>query len=582
LGVFCIPEGLSFPGYFFSTPHQKKTWFFNKIYPLSIQCTNNMKLYLNLFLILLLGLLSCNKPNKILKDEVPYYTNPLYHADFPDPDVVKVGEDFYMVTSSFPYSPGLPVYHSKNLVHWRQVGNVFDHHHNDYFDIPQHGKGAWAPAIRYNNGFYYVYYGDPDFGIVMSKAEHPEGPWSEPLLIAEGKGWIDPCPFWDDDGQAYMVKAWARSRSGINSILTLYRMSPEGDRLLDDGVHIFDGTITQPIIEGPKMHKRNGYYYIFAPAGSVPLGWQTVLRSRNIYGPYEERIVMAQGTTPVNGPHQGGWVELDSGEHWFLHFQDHGPYGRILHLNPMVWTDDDWPVIGIDRNGNGTGEPVLKHPYPNTGNELEYMPQRVSDEFDEDRLAPQWRWQANYRPEWYSLTQREKHLRLYAFPTDAPELNVLDIPQVIGQRFPAERFEVTTKIDLSGMQDGDIAGIAVSGNNSADLRIRKENGDLNIEFMIRFRANTGGIENILSREKINSNEIFLKVNVRNGALCDFSFSEDSENFTLMGSGFKANQLLWVGSSIGLYTVTVGQKPKGGHIDIDWFKVDFEENNLILQ
>ena len=159
----------------------------------------------------------------------------------------------------------------------------------------------------------------------------------------------------------------------------MHRMSPEGDRLLDDGVIIFDGTETQPTIEGPKMYKRNGYYYIFAPAGGVTPGWQTILRSRNVFGPYEERIVMHQGDTDINGPHQGGWVELESGEHWFLHFQCNGAYGRMPHLNPLVWQDDDWPIIGIDSNGDGIGEPVRTFQYPNTGNQITYVPQLTSD-----------------------------------------------------------------------------------------------------------------------------------------------------------------------------------------------------------
>jgi beta-xylosidase len=523
---------------------------------------------------------SCQHKMEVTGDDGLLFTNPLYHADFPDPDVVRVGDDFYMVTSSFPYSPGLPVYHSKNLVHWTQVGNVFSHQHSDYFDIPRHGEGVYAPSIRYNNGFYYIYYGDPDFGIVMTKAEHPEGPWTEPKLIAPGKGWIDPCPLWDEDGQAYLVKAWARSRAGINSILTLHRMNNEGDSLLDDGVLIFDGTVEHPTIEGPKMYKRNGYYYIFAPAGSVTMGWQTVLRSQNIYGPYEDRIVMKQGTSPFNGPHQGGFVELDSGEFWFLHFQDHGAYGRILHLNPMTWIND-WPVIGIDKTGDGIGQPVERYRYPDTGKRPEFKAQKTSDDFDHDKLSPQWRWQANVRNEWYSLTERPGYLRLYAIPSPSDDFNVVHIPQVIGQRFPAEAFRVTTELDISGLKDGDMAGIAVLGNNSADMRIEKKDGETAIRFMVRVRANSGGIENELSTGTLSGDKVFLRITVREGALCTFHFSEDGENYTLMGTDFKATGLLWVGASVGLYSINNSkQNTSGGFVDIDRFYVDFEPRNKI--
>lgn len=520
---------------------------------------------------------SCNQ--NINEPEIPHYTNPLYTADFPDPDPIKVGNDFYMVTSSFPYSPGLPIYHSRDLVHWRIITNVFQNHPNKYFDVPRHGQGVYAPSIRYRENLYYIFYGDPDFGIYVSKAKHPEGPWSEPKLIAEGKGWIDPCPFWDDDGNAYMVRAWAKSRSGINSILTLHKMSPEGDSLLDEGKMIFDGTKTQPIIEGSKMYKRNGYYYIFAPAGSVPLGWQTVLRSKNIYGPYEEKIVMHQGITPFNGPHQGGWVELESGECWFLHFQDHEAYGRILHLNPMKWRSDDWPVIGIDKDGDGLGEPVVSHPYPKTGNKIDYTSQRTSDEFNEAVLAPQWRWQANFRKDWYSLTDNPGSLTLKAHPVNDPDLNILNIPQVLTQRFPAEEFEITTLFNLNSLDESNFAGLAVTGNNYADLRISRKDDITTIQYLIRYQANTGGIGQVLSTSESPSGTIYLRITVKKGGICTFSFSDNGTDFQLAGSGFKAQKLRWVGSSVGLYCITTADQPDGGSVEIDWFRVENEENNL---
>lgn len=234
---------------------------------------------------------------------------------------------------------------------------MFQKHPSGIFNSPQHGNGVWAPAIRYHNGEFHVYYGDPDLGIFMAKTKNPAGPWEPLVLVKEAKGRIDTCPFWDDDGNAYLVHAWAKSRAGINSILTICRMSPDGTRTLDEGKTVFDRQTTQPTIEGPKMYKWNGYYYIFAPAGGVRNGWQTVLRSKNIFGPYEDKIVLEKGGTEINGPHQGGWVELKSGESWFVHFQERDPYERIVHLQPVKWVDD-WPVIGIDKDDDGKGEPT--------------------------------------------------------------------------------------------------------------------------------------------------------------------------------------------------------------------------------
>ena len=253
------------------------------------------------------------------------YKNPILYADYSDPDVVRVGEDYYLVASSFDAVPGPPILHSRDLVNWELTGHVFaEQPPAEVFRKTQHGNGAWAPAIRFHNGEFYVFWSDPDIGIYMAKSRNPAGPWSAPLLVKAAKGWIDPCPLWDDDGRAYLVNALAASRSAMNSILLISSMSPDGTKLLDEGVLVYDGHAQDPTVEGPKLYKRHGYYYILAPAGGVPTGWQLALRSKNIYGPYERKVVLAQGGTAINGPHQGGWVDTPNGESWFLHFQDRG------------------------------------------------------------------------------------------------------------------------------------------------------------------------------------------------------------------------------------------------------------------
>ncbi len=265
------------------------------------------------------------------------YKNPIIYADYSDPDVVRVGDDFYMTASSFNAVPGLPILHSKDLVNWDLIGHALPRQYPlDHFSKAQHGNGVWAPSIRYHEGEFYIYYGDPDFGIYMLKAKDPKGQWSIPHLVKEGKGLIDPSPLWDEDGKAYLVHAYAGSRAGIKSILVVSEMSPCGTHLLNEGKIVFDGHEGYETIEGPKFYKHNGYYYIFAPAGGVTEGWQEVLRSKNVYGPYENKTVMHQGKTDINGPHQGGWVQTQTGEDWFIHFQDRIEYGRITHLNPMT------------------------------------------------------------------------------------------------------------------------------------------------------------------------------------------------------------------------------------------------------
>lgn len=326
------------------------------------------------------------------------YINPIINADYSDPDVCAVGNDFYLTASSFNCIPGLPILHSNDLVNWKIVNYALKKQiPAEIYDKPQHGKGVWAPCIRYHKGEFYIYWGDPDFGIYMIKTSNPEDEWSEPVLVKAGKGMIDPSPLWDEDGKVYLINAWAGSRSGINSVLVVSEMNSEGTKVISDPVMVFDGNDgVNHTVEGPKFYKRNGYYYIMAPAGGVEQGWQLAMRSKNIYGPYQYKIVMAQGKSVINGPHQGAWVETNAGESWFINFQDKAMYGRVLHLNPMKWIND-WPVIGVDKDGDGCGEPVTEYKKPNVGKVYPKETPVESDEFSSARLGLQWEWHANYK-----------------------------------------------------------------------------------------------------------------------------------------------------------------------------------------
>src|SRR5436190_15318878 len=368
------------------------------------------------------------------------YHNPILHADYSDPDVIRVGDDYYLVASSFNAIPGLPILHSRDLVNWTIIGHGLRRQPPfDVYNSPQHGNGVWAPAIRFHNGEFFIFYPDPDYGIYMIKAKDVSGPWSEPLLIKSAKGWIDPCPFWDDDGKAYLVSAFARSRSGIKSILVISRMSDDGTKLLDAGTLVFDGHEHDPTVEGPKLYKRNGFYYIFAPAGGVENGWQLALRSKTIFGSYERRVVLAQGKTKINGPHQGAWVETQTGESWFIHFQDKGPYGRIVHLEPMNW-NNDWPVIGVNVNSDGTGEPALTYRKPNVGKPSPVTTPQDSDEFNESQPGLQWQWQANPQSNWALPSAAFGFVRLHNVPMPSGGKNLWDVPNLLLQKFPAPSF----------------------------------------------------------------------------------------------------------------------------------------------
>jgi beta-xylosidase len=501
------------------------------------------------------------------------YKNPILHADYSDPDAIRVGDDFYMTASSFNAAPGLPILHSKDLVNWRLINYVFAKQPPfDVFGKTQHGGGVWAPAIRFHNNEYYIFYPDPDFGIYMTKAKNPAGEWSEPFLIKTGKGWIDPCPLWDDDGNAYLVSAFAGSRAGVKTILIVNRMSQDGTKLLGEPVLVFDGHDAHSTVEGPKFYKRNGYYYIFAPAGGVATGWQLILRSKNVFGPYEEKISLAQGKTNINGPHQGAWVTTQTGEDWFLHFQDRGAYGRIVHLQPMNWTND-FPVMGVDADGDGTGEPVLRHKKPNVGKTHPVETPPDSDEFDEANLGLQWQWHANPSATWAFPFPAKSVLRMNCVQLAENYKNLWDLPNLLLQKFPAEIFTVTTKVSFNPRFDGEKFGLVVMGLDYSYIGLTNKNGKLYVSQSSAQNADKGTAEIETAPIELKNRELYLRVKVSAGANCQFSFSPDGRKFQNLGTVFKAREGRWIGAKIGFFFTRPGKFNDAGTADIDWFRFE---------
>jgi beta-xylosidase len=503
------------------------------------------------------------------------YSNPVLHADYSDPDAIRVGDDFYLTASSFNSAPGLPILHSKDLVNWRIIGHALQAvPPADSFWVPQHGKGVWAPAIRFHNGGFWIYYGDPDHGIYLVKAKRPEGPWDPPVLVRKARGWIDPCPFWDSDGSAYIVHAWAKSRAGFNSILTINRMNSEGTAILDEGVAVFDGRRNQPTIEGPKLYFRDGYYYIFAPVGGVKPGWQTVLRAKDIYGPYEARIVMDQGKTAVNGPHQGAWAELASGESWFLHFQKKDPYGRIVHLQPLRW-EREWPVIGSDPDGDGKGEPVLRHRKPAAGGKVSIQIPQTSDEFDNGPPGLQWQWSANPSAEWIRPTVKKGVLRMTAIPLPPGSRNLRDAPNLLLQKLCAPRFSALVHLTAVFSDGNAEGGLVVMGMEYAALTLKRRGESCVLSQVVCPEADKKGKEIENGTVELPTSEVILRVDVTDSARCSFSWSTDGRTYTFIGRPFAAMPEAWTGAKVGLFcTMPSGRQETGNDfIDVDWFRIE---------
>ncbi|MBK0383094.1 glycoside hydrolase 43 family protein [Pedobacter sp. SD-b] len=500
------------------------------------------------------------------------YKNPILNADYSDPDAIRVGEDFYLTSSSFEHIPGLPILHSKDLVNWTIINHALKKQPPyDAYNKPQHGNGVWAPAIRYHNKEFYIYYPDPDYGIYRIKTANPAKDWSQPILVYPGKGIIDPCPFWDEDGKTWLVHAYAGSRAGIKSLIAIAPMNLEGTKVIGESQIIYDGHETDPTIEGPKIYKRNNYYYIFAPAGGVPTGWQLVLRSKNILGPYERKVMMGQGKSVVNGPHQGAWVKTQTGEDWFLHFQDKGAYGRVVHLEPMKWIND-WPVIGLDKDGDGIGEPVSVYKKPDVGKIYPIQTPQESDEFNNQKLGLQWQWEANYNGNWY-MPNHDGNLRLYSVFTDSTK-NLWDVPNILAQKFPADNFTVTTKLKLipNPKLKNEKAGLVILGLSYANVFIQNKEDGLYLMKGICEKADKGNPEKDEELLKLSSSEVYLRVKVTAGAKCNFYYSFDDKKYKEIEDEFSAEAGKWTGAKVGIYSIGNQKSNDSGYADFDWFRI----------
>jgi beta-xylosidase len=503
------------------------------------------------------------------------YTNPIIYADYSDPDVCRVGDDFYMTASSFNAIPGLPILHSKDLVNWTIINHALQPNVDPHFDIPQHGNGVWAPSIRHQNGEFYIFWGDPDRGIYMVKTRDPKGEWSAPVLVKKAYGNIDPCPLWDDDGKVYMVHAFAHSRVGINSTLQVVELSADADEVITKGKIVVDGHETQPTLEGPKFYKRNGYNYIFAPAGGVPTGWQTVFRSRNVYGPYEERLVLAQGNTDINGPHQGGWVELENEEHWFVHFQDLEAYGRVVHLQPMRWLND-WPIMGENVNQKGVGEPVRTHKKPTVKEAQSMHIPQTSDDLDTDLLGLQWQWNANPRPHWYSLTKTPGHLTLSAVPQAERHNNLWMVPNILTQKIAAPNVSFEVKMDVSALKEKEEAGVLIFGLDYAGISLQKAGEQLIISQPVCVQADKGSFPEIAEKITLQAvNDIWLKTTIKEGK-ASWMYSLNGTDYTAIGSTFSLREGKWVGAKVALYCTRTQPTGMPGFVNLDWVKISTVE------
>lgn len=508
------------------------------------------------------------------------YKNPVINADYSDPDVVCVGDDYYMTASSFNCIPGLPILHSKDLVNWELIGHaVTKLQPKAVFDRPSHGNGVWAPCISYHNGEFYIYWGDPDYGVFMVKTKDPAGKWEDPVCVIPGKGMIDTSPLWDEDGRVYLVNGWANSRNRFASVITVRELNAEGTKAISDPVIVFDGNGTENrTCEGPKFYKRNGWYWVMFPAGGVPTGFQVAMRSQSPFGPYEAKKVLAQGKSKINGPHQGAWIHTQYGEDWFMHFQDKEAYGRVVHLQPVTWKDN-WPVMGKVPSKGYCGEPYETYKMPKAASHVNMNPVE-SDEFNKPKLGLQWQWHANYQ-QWFGMPTSMGVMRIYTYKSNA---TIWNVPNLLLQKTPADNFTATAKLQLTAKDQGQMGGIIMMGLDYSALVVKRVGNEFELQQITCHMEDKKGEEEVkvlatlkpTSVDKIDyqpaiHESVYMRMVVKAGKM-QFFYSKDGKKYEQVGDEFTMREGKWIGAKIGMVAKEPGGKANRGWIDVDWFRV----------
>ena len=525
------------------------------------------------------------------------FRNPIIAADYSDPDVIRVGSDYYLVTSTFQMSPGVTMLHSKDLVNWKTIGAAIPDVSKLGVDLNwekmnRYNEGVYAPSIRYHDGKFWVFVNSHSGeGFYCCTATNAAGPWTvTQIKDKNGKplrthGWTDPCPFWDDDGKAYLASSHPSSRwFGY-----LFEMTPDGSQLLDADVDSMNasagpytypkgGTIYSPFFssEGNKIYKYNGWYYLvhieFLDKGN---GHGTyMMRSKNLYGTKADGKPGEPGDAGKYDvlkfgddiPGQGAFVDTPDGRwFWIGQFNRYGSDGRPPNLLPVTWIDD-WPVPGVGIT-NKIGKFSWQLPKPITGQPMQFP--LGSDEFDAADLNSQWQWNYQPRVDKWSLKERPGFLRLHAFkPLQAG--NFFKIGNVICQRhFRSESREVTIKLDVSGIADGQEAGLANfnGGKNYATLGIVQTNGAKDLKYEQDGIAVMGGA---LPKDVAI---IWLRSLAAFDDLDGCEYSLDGKTFVPLGGSLKLKTGGYRGDLIGIYTFN--NKAEVGYVDVDFFHYDFK-------
>ncbi|HYP04988.1 MAG TPA: glycoside hydrolase 43 family protein [Bryobacteraceae bacterium] len=478
------------------------------------------------------------------------YRNPVIPADYSDIDCIRVGDDYYAISSTMQFSPGMVVLHSKDLVNWSILGHVITDLTQigpelNWDKMNRYGRGVWAGAIRYHAKRFWVYFGAPDEGYFMTSASNPSGPWEPLHRMLAGEGWNDPCPFWDDDGQGYI--AGTNFRDGYK--IHLWKLSPDSrDLVLDSDrvIHQSKGS------EATKLYKFNGlYYHLFSevkPEGRVVM----MKRASNIYGPYTEPRQLNYADRPAMEPNQGGLVQTPAGDwYWFTHHGTGDWEGRAASLMPVRWIDG-WPDIGhFVWSGN----------IPAGSRRRTAITMQTSDEFANRTLGPQWEWNYQPRADKWSLTERPGWLRLHAFkPIAAGDLKKAG--NTLTQRsFRTAQSDVVVQLDLSGMTDGQHAGLCHLSKDYSSIRVSQSQGTRTLQY-----EHAG---NITNGPELKTSSIWLKSAWGLDGKSRYSYSLDGKTYSDFGGLYQLSWGHYRGDRIGLFTFNDFRE--AGFIDVNYLR-----------
>lgn len=489
------------------------------------------------------------------------FTNPLLWGDWPDPDVIRVGDDFYMVSTSMHYVPGCPILHSRDLVNWEMVGYAVERYDEDpRYDL-QGGSlylnGSWAATMRYRDGKFYVGFCTP-YGwgrekgnFSMCIADRPEGPW-ERVVFPEYM--YDPGLLFDDDGRVYVVHG--------QGTLYVTELAKDARSVLGEPRKIWSGGFKNAYelgggfgMEGAHAYKINGKYYITCPAGGTE-GWQICLRSDHIYGPYEHRLIMNDSLSyPPNGLHQGGMVQLKNGDWWFVIMQDRGPIGRVPCLVPVTWKDG-WPMLGDD------GKDVVTYPKPETGKRNRILSPATSDEFNGRKLGLQWQWNHNPDPTRWSLAERKGYMRLKAAKADV----LKNARNTLTQRVQGPLSQGTVEMDFSALKEGNVAGFGVFEFPYAYIAVVRHEGKNRLVMCI------DDVEQE-AVEDIPGDKVWIRARTTDrDFVASFFYSLDGVHFHKLGSDLRMGLgLPWTANRFALFNYSKTDEGIDGIADFNWFR-----------